>query len=88
MSKFNCFSALVGKKKDKGGKSPSTTDDNNKKLNTLQVRLETNESKSTSFSVPVPFGISGNSRCKVKVMDHESPVKEEAIEVAYEGEDE
>ncbi|XP_058217844.1 uncharacterized protein LOC131328897 [Rhododendron vialii] len=88
MSKFNCFSALVGRKKDKGDKSASTTADYNKKLKTLQVRLETNESKSTSFSVPVPFGISGNSRCKVKVMDHESPVEEEATEVAYEGEDE
>ncbi|KAA8538096.1 hypothetical protein F0562_027704 [Nyssa sinensis] len=93
MTKFNCFCAPIGsKKKDKGSLN---TDDYNKKLQTLQVRLEgplksseANELKSTSFTLPVPFSIPGSSRCKVKVMSHESPVRGEAAEVAYEGEDE
>uniref|UniRef100_A0A5B6YJ06 Uncharacterized protein n=1 Tax=Davidia involucrata TaxID=16924 RepID=A0A5B6YJ06_DAVIN len=95
MTKFNCFCGLVGsKKKDEGDKGSLKTDDFNKGLKTLQVRLErpsksseANELNSTSFTVPVPFGIPGNSRCKVKVMSHESPVKGEG-EAAYEGEDE
>ncbi|XP_052201805.1 uncharacterized protein LOC127807770 isoform X2 [Diospyros lotus] len=32
--------------------------------------------------------LASNSRCKIKVMSHESPVKGEVAEVAYEGEDE
>ncbi|KAI7978837.1 hypothetical protein LOK49_Contig724G00003 [Camellia lanceoleosa] len=77
MSKFNCFPALIGKnKKEK--------DDYQKKIKTLQVRFEghansskSDESKAASFRVPVPFGISGNSKCNVK-----------PTEVSYEGEDE
>ncbi|KAL7245654.1 hypothetical protein ACSBR2_000896 [Camellia fascicularis] len=88
MSKFNCFPALIGKnKKEK--------DDYQKKIKTLQVRFEghansskSDESKAASFRVPVPFGISGNSKCNVKVISHESPVKGEPTEVFYEGEDE
>lgn len=41
----------------------------------------TDDSKSSSFVVPLPFGSS-------RVMNHESPVKEDTEEVAYEGEDE
>lgn len=62
----------------------------------MQVKLEhplkssnPEELNTTSFSVPVPFDIKGNSTCKVKVMNLESPVVQgEAVEVAYEGEDE
>lgn len=67
----------------------------NKALNTLQIRLqrpvkpfETDELKSTSFGVSLPFGMEDNSARNIKVMNHESPVKCEAVEVAYEGEDE
>ncbi|XAR48550.1 hypothetical protein NMG60_11031404 [Bertholletia excelsa] len=90
MQKFSCFRALSGRKnKNKGDKSPpAKIDDYQNKLKILQLRLKgpvdssgTDELKSNSFSVPVPFG-------KVKVMNHESPVKGEAAEVAYEGEDE
>uniref|UniRef100_A0A5B6YJI4 Uncharacterized protein n=1 Tax=Davidia involucrata TaxID=16924 RepID=A0A5B6YJI4_DAVIN len=96
MAKSSCFAALVGrKKKDKGDKRSLKTNDYYKGLKTLQVRIEcpvkcseANESKSTSFTVPVPFSIPENSRCEVKVMSHESPVKSEVAEVAYEGEDE
>ncbi|GFZ10062.1 outer arm dynein light chain 1 protein [Actinidia rufa] len=95
MSRFNCFSALIGRKKDKGDVLSSKTADYYKTLGTLQVRIEdpakfseTEVLKSASFTVPVHFGISENSRCKVKVMSHDSPVKEDTAEVAYEGEDE
>lgn len=61
----------------------------------MQVKLEhplksskPEELNTTSFSVSVPFDIKGNSTCKVKVMSHESPIGGEAVEVAYEGEDE
>ncbi|GFY85841.1 outer arm dynein light chain 1 protein [Actinidia rufa] len=94
MSRFNCFSALIGRKKDKGDVLSSKTDDYYKKLGILQLRIEgpakfseTDVLKSASFTVPVQI-ISENSRCKVKVMSHDSPVKEDTPEVAYEGEDE
>lgn len=48
---------------------------------------ETDELRSSSFSLPVPFAIPvSSSRCRVKVINHGSPVGGE--EVAYEGEDE
>ncbi|KAM7516826.1 hypothetical protein LguiA_006409 [Lonicera macranthoides] len=96
MGKLSCFSAFVGrKKKDKGDKKSLKPLDLEKAVQTLHVRIEhpvksinTDERKLTSFSVPVPFPISGSSRCKVQVMSHESPVGREVEEVAYEGEDE
>ncbi|KAA8528288.1 hypothetical protein F0562_035643 [Nyssa sinensis] len=96
MARFNCFTALVGrKKKDKGGKRSLNADDYYKGLKTLRVRIEcpmksseVNELKSSSFTVPVPFDIPENSRCKVKVMNYGSPIKGKPVDVAYEGEDE
>ncbi|KAK2984860.1 hypothetical protein RJ640_006609 [Escallonia rubra] len=96
MANFNCFCALGGKrKKDKGEKESAHTLEHNKGIKTLQVRLEqatksseTGEIKLSSFNVPVPFAIPGSSKCKVKVMNHESPVGGEFEEAAYEGEDE
>lgn len=97
MAIFRCFTSLVGrKKKNKEGKESSKAPDYNKEsTKNLQVSLEhpvkasdTDELKLTSFSVPVPFSLPGSSRCKVKVMSHESPVGDDVEEVAYEGEDE
>lgn len=96
MAKLNCFSGIVGrKKKDKGNEQPEKAADFHKALNTLQVRLEqpvkpfeTAEVKATTFDVPLPLGIEKNSECNIKVISHESPVAREAVEVAYEGEDE
>lgn len=58
------------------------------KLEHLQTSSETTNLRSTSFTVPVPFCIPGSSRCKVKVMDHDSPVAADSGEVDYEGGDE
>lgn len=49
------------------------------------VKSSAQEVDFTSFSVPVPFDVPENSSCKVKLI---SPVEKEAVEVAYEGEDE
>lgn len=97
MAILRCSCLLVGKKKDKGGKGSSKASHNKKDcIKTLQVSLkhpvissENDEFKETSFSVPVPFSLTGNARCKVKVMSLESPVQAELEEeAAYEGEDE
>ncbi|XP_049386804.1 uncharacterized protein LOC125851052 isoform X2 [Solanum stenotomum] len=102
MAICNCFCGPVGRrsKKDKGEKGAQKTTD-------LAVLVEgsvnssakTDDSKLSSFVVPLPFG---SSRSNVKVMNHdspvkgdteevanhESPVKGDLEEVAYEGEDE
>ncbi|KAH6837727.1 hypothetical protein C2S53_000855 [Perilla frutescens var. hirtella] len=74
-----------------GGRERVNLYDKEENLNTLHVKLdhlqassEATELRSTSFSVAVPFRIPGSSRCKVKVMNHESPVAGDP----YEGEDE
>lgn len=90
------FCGLIGSsKKVKGGKKSPETADNGKGLKTLHVKIETpskssenDQVRSTSFNLPVPFAVPGAARCKVKVMNHESPVGREAEDVAYEGEDE
>ncbi|CAI9777950.1 unnamed protein product [Fraxinus pennsylvanica] len=81
---MNCFCSSWRKKKDK-----------EKEVKTLHVKLEhlnktseTSELKSASFSVPVPLHIPKSSRCKVKVMNHESPVGGDGEEIDYEGGDE
>lgn len=63
-------------------------------LKTLHVKIElpgtspeTDELRASTFDVTAPRGIQKNSRCNVRVMNLESPVKDEAEE-AYEGEDE
>lgn len=95
MASLNCFCPSWKKKNSKGGKEHVNISDKEKNLNSLRVKLdqlhtssETTELRSTSFSVPVPFCISGSSRCNVKVMNHDSPVAGDPCEVAYEGEDE
>ncbi|KAE8656276.1 hypothetical protein F3Y22_tig00117005pilonHSYRG00306 [Hibiscus syriacus] len=93
MEKFNCFKLLTAKKKkDKGGDPSSEVNEQNKGR-TLQIKLEQavqpfegDESKSTTFTVPLPVGFKED--CNVKVINHESPVGCEAVEKAYEGEDE
>lgn len=95
MALLNCFSTFAGKKKKvkvDGKNSPGVK---NNGLRTLQVKLERPaqssepaELNSTSLSIPVPFDVSEESSCKVKLIKPESPVNMEAVEVAYEGEDE
>ncbi|KAF3445844.1 hypothetical protein FNV43_RR11021 [Rhamnella rubrinervis] len=95
MAKLSCFSVIFGcNKKTKEADEPSKTADMNKALNTLQIRLqrpvkpfESDELK-TTFGVSMAFGMENNSACDIKVMNPESPVGHEAVEVAYEGEDE
>ncbi|KAL3514152.1 hypothetical protein ACH5RR_026869 [Cinchona calisaya] len=90
------FCGLTGScKKVKGGNKSPETADNRKGHKTLYVKVEAplklsenDEVKSASFGLPVPFALSGAARCKVKVINHESPIGREAEEVAYEGEDE
>ncbi|OUZ99633.1 Leucine-rich repeat [Macleaya cordata] len=93
MAKMSCFAVLAGrKKKSKGEKQSSDPLDYKKELGTLQLKLvkksEVNGLNSTSFSISVPFGNQKNSTCDVKVMNDESIVRAEAVEVAYEGGDE
>lgn len=64
-------------------------------MKTLCVKLEhptscseTNEWKSSSFSVPVPFTIPGDSTCKIKVTNDDTPFADGSGEVDYEGGDE
>ncbi|KAJ6953048.1 hypothetical protein NC652_004895 [Populus alba x Populus x berolinensis] len=93
--KFNCCSVLMGmKKKEKIDKQSSRTADFDTALKTLKIKLEhpvetfeSDELKTTSFSVSVPFDVQKDS-INVQVLSHESPVVDEAAEVAYEGEDE
>ncbi|KAL4277992.1 hypothetical protein GQ457_03G034110 [Hibiscus cannabinus] len=93
MAKFNCFKLLSAKKKkDKGDDASSKADEQNKGR-TLQIKLEqpaqpfkSGELKLTTFTVPLPVGFKED--CNVKVINHESPVGCEAVEKAYEGEDE
>ena len=77
------------------GNKESLGNDEHKGQKTLQVKIEhpVNSSKSeelalTTFTVEVPYSIPNNSQCSVKVMNHKSPVGDEVVEVAYEGEDE
>ncbi|XWS23901.1 hypothetical protein CRYUN_Cryun28dG0055300 [Craigia yunnanensis] len=96
MAKFNCFSLLTAKKKkDKGDDASSKAGEQKKGVRTLQIKLEqlvqpfeSDDLKSTTFTVPVPVGFQEDSLCNVKVISHESPVECEAAEIIYEGEDE
>ncbi|XP_022738931.1 uncharacterized protein LOC111291379 isoform X2 [Durio zibethinus] len=96
MVKFNCFSLLAAKKKkDKGDDASSKAGEQKKGVRALQIKLEhpmqpfeSDELKSTTFTVPVPVGSQEDSLCNVKVISHESPVECKAAEIAYEGEDE
>ncbi|XP_031122428.1 uncharacterized protein LOC116025354 [Ipomoea triloba] len=84
-----CSSFLCGLgrgKKDKGDKKSLKRDDVLEEGDVPGKLSKKDELKSTSVIVPVSFGISGSSESKV--VSHESPVKGEAEEVAYEGEDE
>ncbi|KAL0302270.1 UNVERIFIED_CONTAM: hypothetical protein Sangu_3109900 [Sesamum angustifolium] len=92
MRSLNCFYSPWRRKKDKGVKKSIKPADSEKTIKSLHIDLEhlqkTSETELglTSFSVPVP--LPGSSRCKVKVMNHESPVAAESGEVDYEAEDE
>ncbi|KAA3453876.1 Dynein assembly factor 1, axonemal [Gossypium australe] len=82
-----------------GGHSPSDSTRSlgageQRNSRTLQIKLqqqpvkplESDELKSATFSVPAPVGFKED--CNVKVIRHGSPVRCEAVEKAYEGEDE
>ncbi|KAL0325211.1 UNVERIFIED_CONTAM: hypothetical protein Sradi_5090400 [Sesamum radiatum] len=92
MRSLNCFYSPWRRKKDKGVKKSIKPADSEKTIISLHIDLEHLQKSSetelglTSFSVPVP--LPGSSRCKVKVMNHESPVAAESGEVDYEAEDE
>ncbi|KAL5558983.1 hypothetical protein UlMin_035194 [Ulmus minor] len=95
MSKFNCFSVIVGRKKKVKDDEVSKALEFNQALNTLKIRLqqpvkpfENDELKSSTFGVAVPLGVEKNSSCNIKVISHGSPVVCEPAEAAYEGEDE
>ncbi|KAK8642778.1 hypothetical protein V6N13_012110 [Hibiscus sabdariffa] len=88
-----CFKLLTAKKRKDKGADASSKADEQKKGRTLQIKLEqqvqpfeSDELKSTTFTVPVPVGFKED--CNVKIINHESPVGCEAVEKAYEGEDE
>ncbi|KAL9234272.1 hypothetical protein vseg_009160 [Gypsophila vaccaria] len=90
MSIFSCFGL---KSKVKVNVKPLPEVKSPSGFNTVEVKLEhpmksCERVNSTSFSVPVPFDVPENSKCKVKLTNPESPVEKEAVEVAYEGEDE
>lgn len=87
MAICNCFGSPKGRsRKDKGEKkAPKTADVPVLVEDSLNSTTKTDDSKSSSFVVSLPFG---GSRSNVKVMNHESPVKGDTEEVAYEGEDE
>lgn len=88
MAICNCFCGPVGRRsrKDEGEKgTPKTADVPVLVEGSVNSTTKTDDSKSSSFVVPLPFG---SSRSNVKVMNHESPVKGDTEEVAYEGEDE
>lgn len=95
MAIFKCFTLLFEKKKKKvqGVDASSKSAEFQKGLRALQIKIEhpvkpfeSDELKSTSFTVPVPFDVENNGPCNVKVMSHESPTT--GAELAYEGEDE
>ncbi|KAJ8555577.1 hypothetical protein K7X08_013073 [Anisodus acutangulus] len=87
MAICNCFGGPVGRsRKDKGDKRATKTADEPVLVeSSVKSTAKTDDSTSSSFVVPLPFG---GSRSSVKVMNHESPVKGDTEEVAYEGEDE
>ncbi|XVF39534.1 hypothetical protein PTKIN_Ptkin01aG0041800 [Pterospermum kingtungense] len=95
MAKLNCFSLLTAKKKNKGEDTSSKAGEQEKGVRTLQIKLEqpvqpleSDELRSTTFTIPVPVGFQEDSLCNVKVISHEGPVEFKAVEIAYEGEDE
>ncbi|CAN4092460.1 unnamed protein product [Withania somnifera] len=82
MAICNCFP--VGRsKKDKT--APKTADVPKLVECSGRSTNKTDDSKSSSVVVPLPFG---SSRGNDRIMDHESHVKGDIEEVAYEGEDE
>lgn len=83
MAMWKCLSVFIGRKNDNKEEeqaSKERPESMHLKLQRLKVSSETNE-------LTAPHGIQKNSRCNVRVMNLESPVKDEAEE-AYEGEDE
>ncbi|KAK9742615.1 hypothetical protein RND81_03G186000 [Saponaria officinalis] len=90
MSIFGCFGLKMKMKVDV---KPITDVKSGSGFSTVEVKLEhpmksCEQVNSTLFSVAMPFDVVENSRCEVKLMDPESPVEKEVVEVAYEGEDE
>ncbi|GMI78440.1 hypothetical protein like AT1G78230 [Hibiscus trionum] len=96
MTRFNCFSLLTwNKKKATGDDGSSNAGKHKEGTKILQIKLEhllrpfdSDESRSTTFTIPIPDGFQEDSICNVKVIPLESPIRSEAAEVTYEAEDE
>lgn len=97
MAKFVCCFRPTEEKEKKVGEEFSRPVDFNKGRKTLKIRLEhpvkpfeSGELKTSSFNVSVetvPLGIQKDSS-SINMMHLQSPVGDEAPEIAYEGEDE
>ncbi|KAK8572389.1 hypothetical protein V6N13_047988 [Hibiscus sabdariffa] len=94
MTRFNCFSLLTWNKK-KATDGSSIAGNHKDGIRILQIKLEqlswpfdSDESRSRTFTVPIPDGFQDGSVCNVKVVPQESPIRSEAAEVTYEAEDE
>ncbi|KAM3342507.1 hypothetical protein P3S68_027473 [Capsicum galapagoense] len=85
MTICSCFPVGRSRKDKEEKRAPKTDDVPVLVEGSVKSSARTDDSKSSSVVVPLPFG---SSRSNDKVMDHESPVKGDTEEVAYEGEDE
>ncbi|XP_054789195.1 uncharacterized protein LOC129294748 [Prosopis cineraria] len=89
MAMCRCFSVFTAKKnanKVKGQASKGGLETLHVKIDQPGISSETDELKAATFDVTATRGIQKNSRCNVRVMNLDSPVKD--AEEAYEGEDE
>ncbi|KAJ1375608.1 Leucine-rich repeat [Sesbania bispinosa] len=90
MAMCRCVEVLIGRKEKNQGTERSTNGGVKTLLTKVQhprISSESHDLKPAVLDVTVPCGIQKNSRCNVRVMNLESPMKTEAEE-AYEGEDE
>ncbi|PHT50702.1 hypothetical protein CQW23_10449 [Capsicum baccatum] len=85
MTICSCFPVGRSRKDKEEKRAPKTDDVPVLVEGSVKSSARTDDSKSSSVVVPLPFG---SCRSNDKVMDHESPVKGDTEEVAYEGEDE
>lgn len=85
MTICSCFPVGRSRKDKEEKRAPKTDDVPVLVEGSVKSSARTDDSKSSSVVVPLPFG---SSMSNDKVMDHESPVKGDTEEVAYEGEDE
>ncbi|TKY74377.1 phosphatase 1 regulatory subunit pprA [Spatholobus suberectus] len=85
-----CVCILIGRKEKNKGTERSSRGGLKTQLDDVQrpgISSESRDLKPATLDVTVHCGVQKNSRCNVRVMSLESPVKTE-VEEAYEGEDE